>query len=794
VTGVQTCALPICLVRRFPQKARAHGEQLIDAWSKEWLEGNLAQAKRNADIARAIGAAVAAHSGERSLIDTIHRIDGAPASGLRQLATAHSTYAAGYAAYRRGEIGSAAKTMAAAEAMFAAARSPYAARAAIVRASCAFLENDIETCTGAVQQVRRLNLREGGWKAAAALADWVYSLPTLAAGDIGTTIEARLAARETFARIGELEHLAAMESLLAEVYEYAGDGHRAWLHRIEALKLAARDGNSRRIYLTFDEAAEAALQQKRVAAALLFQETLAADARRHGDPAELADSQRWRAGALLSVGENEEARREIAEGRRVAASIRDGAIRERIAADLDLYDAQALLDADPRSAGEVAARAVRFFNSIGKSVRVAEATLTRARSFTRLGDVQAALSLLRDTLPEIESQRSTIADLRLRLTYLGLRSAAYSELTALLIERGAYEDALAVAEQGTGRAVLDGAELDGEPRGPGKRFDLDAFQQSLPPAISVVTYARMPNYVAAWVIKRDSVRFARLNLPELPARRRREAAYRPVPARVQRELERQLIHPLWPWLDRSTAVVFAAAPPLDAIPFASLRAQDGRRLIEHFPVAGAPGVTLWSVLSQRQCAPSPASRVLVISQSSTGDGALRAAAAEARSVASFTRDAVTLSGPDITAGRVAREVPDADLIHVIAHAAPSDRPFASGVRAFSDGKLWTAHDVVDLRIKRCATVVLSGCATAVGAAVGDESATSLANSFLASGARSVIATLWDVDDAAAAEFMHAFHAQLARGRGVGEAFRNAQLTRAGAHGDSWAAFQLIGAL
>jgi len=94
-------------------------------------------------------------------------------------------------------------------------------------------------------------------------------------------------------------------------------------------------------------------------------------------------------------------------------------------------------------------------------------------------------------------------------------------------------------------------------------------------------------------------------------------------------------------------------------------------------------------------------------------------------------------------------------------------------------------------------VVLSACQTAMGGDIPGEGLKSLARGFLQAGARSVVSTLWKVDDSATAEFMDHFYQALLVGRlPPGAALRTAQmaLQRTKAHQSPyyWAGFTLNG--
>ena len=73
-------------------------------------------------------------------------------------------------------------------------------------------------------------------------------------------------------------------------------------------------------------------------------------------------------------------------------------------------------------------------------------------------------------------------------------------------------------------------------------------------------------------------------------------------------------------------------------------------------------------------------------------------------------------------------------------------------------------------------VVLSACSTGVGKEVKGEGLMSLNNAFLQSGAKSVVASLWKVDDYAAQELMKNFYKELSSGTATtSQALQSAQI-------------------
>jgi CHAT domain-containing protein len=93
-----------------------------------------------------------------------------------------------------------------------------------------------------------------------------------------------------------------------------------------------------------------------------------------------------------------------------------------------------------------------------------------------------------------------------------------------------------------------------------------------------------------------------------------------------------------------------------------------------------------------------------------------------------------------------------------------------------DGIL-TAEELAGLDMSATELVVLSACETGLGEVAGGEGVMGLQRAFALAGARSVISTLWSVEDAASLALMSEFYRELWQNkRGKAEALRQAQLT------------------
>ena len=106
------------------------------------------------------------------------------------------------------------------------------------------------------------------------------------------------------------------------------------------------------------------------------------------------------------------------------------------------------------------------------------------------------------------------------------------------------------------------------------------------------------------------------------------------------------------------------------------------------------------------------------------------------------------------------------------------------------------HDIYDLELN-AELVTMSACETALGREISGEGLTGLVQGFMYAGARSVLASLWQVPDRATAELMGSFYRNLLEAnQAPAEALRNAQLELSSRkrfqHPYYWSAFVLQG--
>ncbi|MEO1258786.1 MAG: CHAT domain-containing protein [Bacteroidota bacterium] len=140
--------------------------------------------------------------------------------------------------------------------------------------------------------------------------------------------------------------------------------------------------------------------------------------------------------------------------------------------------------------------------------------------------------------------------------------------------------------------------------------------------------------------------------------------------------------------------------------------------------------------------------------------------------------------------------PDYQMLHLATHACTDeDIPMLNRIW-FSDGSI-TNFELFNLQLN-ADLVVLSACNTGSGKILKGEGVQSLARGFLHAGCRSLITSLWSVDDCATSEIMTYVYGELKKGKDKDEALREAKLkylntaAKLQQHPYYWGAFVQVG--
>lgn len=288
-----------------------------------------------------------------------------------------------------------------------------------------------------------------------------------------------------------------------------------------------------------------------------------------------------------------------------------------------------------------------------------------------------------------------------------------------------------------------------------------------------------------------------------------------------RELYKQLIAPV-----RSpniSSLIIVPDGPLHLVPFGALVNDAGEYLNSEFNLSAAPSATIYYTLSRTPRAVAARKPFLGVafsppSQSYKGLGPATRAVTDLRAgslkplqfgheeiteaAKVFGSQSVTLDGSQASEEALKAEpLADFKVIHLAAHGVSDELDPDRTALVFAPGSesedgLWQAREIRRTRLN-ADVVVLSACETGSGKLQGQEGVMNLARAFLTAGARSVVASLWDVDDRSTATLMESFYEHLKAGLTVKEALRQAQLDFIKNYGDKakpilWAGFEVIG--
>ena len=145
------------------------------------------------------------------------------------------------------------------------------------------------------------------------------------------------------------------------------------------------------------------------------------------------------------------------------------------------------------------------------------------------------------------------------------------------------------------------------------------------------------------------------------------------------------------------------------------------------------------------------------------------------------------------------------IIHFATHAVINERfPLDSALvftipehpKEGQDNGLLQAWEIFESMRIDADLVTLSACDSGLGKEMGGEGLIGLTRAFQYAGARSVLASLWRVEDKATAELMRRFYTYLKSGMTKDEALRHAQIdlihSKDYSNPRDWAAFQLNG--
>jgi len=461
------------------------------------------------------------------------------------------------------------------------------------------------------------------------------------------------------------------------------------------------------------------------------------------------------------------------------------------------------------------------------------------------GDFPQALAWDRRAATLIDTLRARQQEERGSVTLFSGRLFAYEALIHLLgkldarFPDSAYAaEAFLWSERARARAFLDLVQASGGSAEAAVPLALDQARALLrSDHEALLEYSLGDSSSSLWVVMKRAWR--RIQLPPRSALRARAEILRrgladpltadsPASRSAARALYRTLVEPAEPLLRGVTHLVIAPDGPLALVPFEALLARDvpgegapprGAYLIERFEVSYTPSATALATRAAGSASRAPGGGgIVALGDPRFAPDSTTSASADAPALAPLPNTAAEvaalrmLAGPraftELIGAAATRSgllaVPglaNAQVVHLATHGEANEaEPARSGLWLAWDGAGPGFLSVGDILARRLSAdlVTLSACETGLGRLERGEGVMGLARSCLAAGARSVVVSLWKVNDRSSALLMERFYRQLLtrgmpRERALAQAKRALiadPQTRSPFH---WAPFVLIGA-
>lgn len=433
------------------------------------------------------------------------------------------------------------------------------------------------------------------------------------------------------------------------------------------------------------------------------------------------------------------------------------------------------------------------------SAREGLGRISRAR-----GDLAGALAHFEAALGEIERVRAGLARGSRRAGYFGDKRAVYAAAVETLAElerrqpgRGWGDRALGIVQRAKERDLLDAF---GAGRRPAPPQSAAALRERAG-AGAVLEYFLGESSLYLWAIRRDGVRFRDLGPPRpvldaVSAVHRALAHSEEPPAADLAALSRVLLGAAGPLPQGDAPLRIAPDGALHYLPF-ELLADSGGLLVERSAVSYLPSASALAGLGGPEPARAGGVRLLgfgdpLLSRPGETAASPRGLLIERFALAPLPAAAVELEAVQrqlggrsalFTGGRATERAfraavsRGARVVHLATHAVIDERPGRGAAILLSpaegDDGLLSPTEIAGLD-DRSDLTVLAACRTALGPGENGQALASLTGAFLAAGSRAVVATLWDVGDAATAVFMEQFYWELSRGLTPAEALAEAK--------------------
>lgn len=474
---------------------------------------------------------------------------------------------------------------------------------------------------------------------------------------------------------------------------------------------------------------------------------------------------------------------------------------EKLRAPLPAEEFRMSFLADKMSPFESLAKLYLMENDLRKAFLMIEKARARTLSENLLGNYVKPNDKTSSKL------REQLANLREELNwfYSRMNRAHAGESENLRKEAKKREKEIASVTRQIDSTRTDGAKNTAKRRSLSRQSDIKLLQNKLGNQKALIEFVNFDGIISAFVIGGKNVnfvadlaseneivllleglqfhfgtlRFGKQNLsPFMGELKKRADSY-------LRKIYEKLIKPLEAFIGERDLVVIPAGA-LHYVPFHALH--DGTKyLVEKRKIVHSPSAAVWRSLNEK-----PVKKLESALLIGFADEKIPFVNNEISALRRMFPSAKVFTDKRATFEHYTKNAPKFDILHLACHGQfRPDNPMFSSLH-LADGFV-TVRDICSQNLK-AELVTLSACETGLNKVFAGDEILGLARGFLSAGAKSLVLSLWTVNDEATTELMKVFYTNLQRGESVASSLRKAQtdFIGRGEHPYFWSPFVLIG--
>ena len=390
--------------------------------------------------------------------------------------------------------------------------------------------------------------------------------------------------------------------------------------------------------------------------------------------------------------------------------------------------------------------------------RAGEAEIETLQREAQRREAQRREKQIADVMRQIESTRSSASDAQTKVNSRDANAQFVNQLQNQLGDR---------------KALIEFVNFDGE---------LSAFVitgKKIQYAASLAKESEILALLEGLQFQFDAMRYGATSLGNFVGELKKRADF------YLRKLNEKLFDPLEKFVESRNLVVVPVGA-LHYVPFHALF--DGENyLIEKHEVAYSPSATVWQFLASK-----PLRKAKNAFLMGFADERIPFVNSEIEILNRIFPKAKSFTGDAATFAAFIENAPKFDVLHLACHGNfRPENPLFSSLH-LADGWI-TVRDICAQRLK-AEIVTLSACETGLNKIFAGDEILGLARGFLSAGAKSLVLSLWTVNDEAATRLMKTFYIELRTGKTASEALKIAQrnFIEEGVHPYFWSPFALIG--